>query len=293
MDFYSVLASNVLTLLSIFIAIIIYLWQLHSRKKEELEKDIKNLIESITYFNHIFDEAVPFIVTRRSSDELLDRMIHEVITKYWVWKRGNQRDGLGYFLRELNTLQSRIHSDLIHKLDRYDIKDEYNNNYVYVLNVDNYESFMQEVYPYLNKAEGIYTSIVGIIHENKLNWSEFYEREDDQRNLGEFYNKYWDVLLDIRDKSIDIDKQMCIYKQNILTSLLDSSASVRWIYISISLIFIFGLLIPLYMIQPNKLGLLPCNYVFYITVIFLISSLACPYISYLKRHKYKTVIEET
>ncbi len=291
MDFYSVLASNILTFLSIFIAIVIYLWQLQSKKNDELRKDINKLIESINYFNHIFDRAVPFIIARRSSDEL-DSMVHEVITKYWLWKKGNQIDDLGYFLRELNTLQSRIHSDLIHKLDGYDIKDEYNNNnnYIYSLGVDNYESFMQEVYPFLDKAEGIYTSIVGIVNENKLNWSEFYESEDYQKNLGEFYNKYWDVLLDIRDKSIDIDKQMCIYKQNILTSLVDSSASVRWIYLSICLIFIFGLLVPLYMIQPNHLKLLPCDYVFYIVIFLLIVSLACPFISYLKRHRYETVI---
>jgi hypothetical protein len=279
-------------LLSIFIAIIIYLWQLRFQKKEELERDIKNLIKSINYFNDIFDKAVPFIITRPSSDEL-DSMSHEVITRYWEWRNGNQRNDHGLLLRELNQLQSRIHSELIHKLDRYSMRDTYNNNYVYILNVDNYESFMQEVYPYLNKVEGIYTSIFGIINENKLNWSEFYEREDYQRNLGEFYNKYWDVLLDIRVKSINIDKQMCIYKKSILNSLLDSSASVKWIYLSLTLIFIFGLLVPIYMIQPNKLGLLPCDYVFYIVVIFLITSSICPYISYLKRHSYETVIEET
>lgn len=290
-EFYSVLASNVFTLLSIFIAIIIYFWQIHFQKKEEIERDINNLVQSINHFDDIFDRAVPFVPIRPSSDEL-DSMIHEVITKYWLWKRGNRKDH-GNFLMELNKLQSQIHSDLIHRLDCFSLKDNYNNDYVYVIKADNYEQYMQEVYPYLNKVEGVCTSIIGIIHDNKLNWSEYYKREDYQKNLSNFYNEYWEILLDIRNRSINIDKQMSMYKQNILTSLLDSPASVRWIYLTISLIFIFGILIPFYMIQPNKLGILPCDYVLYIVTFFLIVAITCLYISYLKRYKYKTVTRDT
>lgn len=249
------------------------------------------MIRSIDYFNDIFDKAVPFILENTTSYELNSTMIHELIEKYWRSKRGTRRDQ-GYFLRELNKLQCKIESDLLDKLSRYAIHDDYNDNYVYIINSQNYEQFMQEVYPYLNKIEGVHTSIIGIVNENKLNWSGYYTRADYQKDLGGFYNEYWDVLLDIRNKSIEIDKKMRTYKQSLLTSLLDSPASRRWIYLTICLIFIFGLLIPFYMIQPNKLGLLPCHYVFYVVVISLLASIASPYIAYLNRHKYETVARD-
>ena len=290
-DFYHVLASSVLTLLSIFITLIIYIWQLRSRKKEEIERDIKTLTDTINYFNNILTKAVPFITVKPESCEY-ENMIREVITKYWEWKRENSFGSQGFFLRELNQIQRRIYSDLIHKLDFFDKKDKYNGNYEYIINIDNYELFMREVYPFLNKVEGVHTSIVGIIQENKSNWTNYYMRGDYQRHLGEFYHKYWDVILDIRNKSIDIDKKMYLYNKSIFNAILDSSTSVRWIYLTIIILFIFGVVIPFYMIQPNKIGILPCNYIFFVTVFFLVFSIVCPYISYLNRQRYVTVIDE-
>lgn len=289
-EFYSILAPIVLTLLSIFIAVIVFNWQRRSEKQGEIEKDIESLVKSINNFNAIFDHAVPFIYTRLPDTEYRE-LIQDLIAKYYDWKNRNQ-DYMS-FLNKLNLLQNKIHSDLIHKLGRFEERDIYNRDYHYAINISNYEFFMNDVYPFLDKTEGIYTSIFGIVIDNKKNWFDLYRgREDDKEYLSGFYEKYWDILIDIRENAIDIDKKMYVYKQNIFNSILDSKKSIRYLYAAMSLVFAFGLLIPLYMIQPNKFGILSCDCVFYITIISFIISVICIYMSHLKRHKYETVAEE-
>lgn len=276
--FYSILCSNVLTSFSIIIVFIIYFAQRRSDKQEEIENDIGNLIGLIDKFNEIVDD-VSFEQGLPPTTDL------NVIEKYY---EGFNNGDYSIFLIELNKLQFQIHREFIHLAGKYEQEDVYDRNYKYKINMDNFESWMNEIFPFLNDVEITQTSMYAIIADNKENWLQRYRgQEIEKLYFKRFYEEYWDALMDIRKNTIKVDKKMHRYKQNWFNSIIDSSNSKICIKLSILFILVFGLLVPIYMIQPHHSKLLYCKDVFYTTILFLFISILFIYIAYLERYKYE------
>ncbi len=279
-----------LTLVSILVAFTVYLWQRRSEKQGEIEKGIEILINSIDYFNNIVDEAIPYAGPTPSS-ESLTTIENRVINNYNDWTV-RSKDYMN-FSNELNRLQLQIHTILLENLNEYYKKNKYDENYKIDINMDNFERWMKKISPFLNEFEGVYTGIYSIILKNKDAWrANTRIRAIDKDNLSGFYEKYWDALMKIREDAITVDKKMRNYNQFWFNSLFESHVSVVSIEAFLIIITIFGLLVPLYMIQPNKIGILTCDQVFYGTVGFFMLGFGFLVLAWLKMHKYNTESSE-
>jgi fumarate reductase subunit D len=276
--FYSIIGSNVLTSFSIIIVFIIYFHQRRSDKQEEIENDIDNLINSIDKFNEIVDD-VSFEKGLPPTTDL------EVIKKYY---EGLDNGDYSIFLVELNKLQFQIHREFIKLAGKYEKADAYDDNYKYKIDIINFESWMKDIFPFLNDIEIAQISMYTIIADNKECWHHRHKwKNKEQLYFKRFYEEYWDTLMDIRKNTIKVDKKLRIYRQIWYNSIFDSSNSKICIKVSIIFILVFGLLVPIYMIQPHHLKLLYCSDVYFAAILSLSISLLLIYMAYLTRNKYE------
>jgi hypothetical protein len=158
--------------------------------------------------------------------------------------------------------------------------------------MDDYEWYIKTVYPYLNKIEGINTQLGG---GNVQKENVDYRSDQLEKKNEEFYAGYWDILLKIRTKSSEINKMVEeFYQGNILNSLMGSYKSTRYILISFIIVGVFGFIVPLYMIQPNKfIGYLPCKYVFDSTIVASIIIIFCVSKALDNRYRYLMISLES
>lgn len=277
-NYYITLASSVLVSLSIFAVIGIYLLQQRSAKCEEIEKGINNLNDLINgfYEMEVWPESIA-IYRRLPSLKGINfgEMVHDVLDKYNAWKRSNGK--INPFLVSLCALEDRLQLILIRGLDIFLVYDIFENTYKCKLSMDNFEYYRDRIFPYLDRAMSLSNMLTpGLIEEYREN------RPD--HDYG-----YWNSLLDIRSKTIEIDGMMKNYYQNPVNPVLKSSESKWLLLCSVVGLFLFGFITPIYMIQPYyKLGFLCCDQAFYYSLIFLgISLVVFPLCAVKNRYKYR------
>lgn len=275
-DFYTNLSSNSLTLLSIILAFIIYLIQRRSERQEIIENNINELVAIVYKFRTINENALV--------DRLPSTTIEDVKQKYSILKEDG-RSASTEFLKEFNTLQFQIYEGLLKHLVPFQTQNYYD-DYIYEINIDKFQLWMKEVFPYLSDAEITRKEINPIIMDNMINWFQRINSNNNIDNIKNFYESYWGTLRDIRTKSIKINNEMKKYYEIWFNSVFDSPISKLFIILSLFLFLVFGLIVPIYMIQPNKFKVLLCSDVFYIIVIFLFISIILFCIAYIKRYKY-------
>lgn len=221
MTFYTTIASSMGILISISIALITYLLQQRSQGREKIELELKKLnilISNICETAETADE--PRI---RDQNRDLSAHLNKVIENYNQWRHIDfEKNEYIYedekyrpFIKSLNSLQDKIYRILIHKLHKTIRLDKHGKNYKYIVSLDDYEWYMKTVYPYLNKIEGIYTALGGgsILNDN-LNYRSIQLGKENEK----YYAEFWDMLLDMRTKSINIDNLVDeYYRGNLLT----------------------------------------------------------------------------
>jgi bilin biosynthesis protein len=296
--FYSTIASSVGALISISAAVVIYLLQQRSQKRETIELELNKLDILIGTYCNISESAVGNIAVHQNRD--VQEHVDLVIQNFNNWKHLNhisnkyvyEEKHYRPFLDSLNSLQYKIYKVLIKKLHRVSQLDPYEKNYRYIVCMDDYEWYIKTVYPYLNKIEGINTQLGGgNIQKENID----YRSDQLEKKNEEFYAGYWDILLKIRTKSSEINKMVEeFYQGNILNSLMGSYKSTRYILISFIIVGVFGFIVPLYMIQPNKfIGYLPCKYVFDSTIVASIIIIFCVSKALDNRYRYLMISLES
>lgn len=293
--FYSAIASSTLILFSILFALYTYLRQQHDSADGKLEDELKNLTKLINKFMDINYDARD-IPPHPNLDLDLKDLIHTVIEHYNSCRRTNWEDKEDYkrFLQALKSLQCKVYLNILFNLEAVEnIKFEDDSSYV-IQSKRVFERFMDRVYPYLVSAEDDVLTCLGGLgsigdhrQHHKEHWGNVYINDEIKKQAHEFYFSYWDTLLEIKSESKDIDRIIRDFeKRNMLIPILESPQSKRLIKLSAFLIFIFGFIIPLYMLQPNQLGWLQCEVIFYSVIFFILLSIICIFISFRKMSTY-------
>lgn len=206
-------------------------------------------------------------------------IIDSILSKYEIWKH-NRNEHEKLFLQYLEDLQGKILSDLVKILGdkKFDKAERQKEPTRYKININEYKSFMKDVYPLLKEFENEQMSISGIIQES-------YNFKGNEN--------YWNMLKDIRKGAMEINIAIYEYYRFWFNSFFDSSDSRFWIKLSLKILIIFDILIPFYMIQPNQIGILPYKLVFYITILSLVFCYIFIVLAYEKRYKYPSISEES
>jgi hypothetical protein len=275
-SFYTIFASNALMAFSIIIAFIIYLMQRRSDKQTGIESDITKLIEAIYKFRTIIEEASPL-------DRLPTTTEEEIKT---IYKEAKTTGDYNNFLKGFNTWQFQIYENLRDNSAEYIKQSIYEDFYEWKIDLTNFEMWMAKAFPILKGADEklkFKRSLIGIEeilkHHCKANTEKNY--------IENFYMSYWKGLMEIRQLAFKIDNELREYNNLWFISIFNSQPSKIWLFISLGLYLAFGIIIPIYMLQPHKIEILCCTHVFYITIIALIVSIIPITIAYIKRHKYQ------
>jgi hypothetical protein len=283
-DFYVVLASCMLMVLSIITAGFIYLGQRQSERQTILENIINGLTDLIYRFCDIVDKAGTLDLDRTVSSSK-----NEVEKTYREAKE--KSEDYAKFLKYYNTLQFQISENFADHSRKYQESNELSGSSDirrYKIDMQNFEDWIGDILSDLNEAKETHEYLHKIIIDVKKNWRYHYLSvvQRDVKYFENFYEQYWDILMDIRRIAIKIDAEM--KNNNKKWHVWDSGMSLSNICLLLSLLsmFFFGFIIPIYMLQPNKLRIFYCSDVFYIIILFLVISVMLIYIAYRKRHIY-------
>ena len=159
-----------------------------------------------------------------------------------------------------------------------------------------FELWLKNFIPFAALIEEIEARIP--FHNNLLdifmaNHSDFYPRlnDDEIQLLKSFYSDFFKKFDDVRDESLELEDLIYKYHESKFNSILSSHLSRVFINITILIFVIFGLLVPIYMIQPLHFNWLLCTDVFKIIIMSFIFNILIISIAYLKRHKIQPTIK--
>jgi len=286
-DFYKILASSTLTILSITWAIKIYIDRL--RLDEIGKTEIK--INKLTFLIYKFRNAV-LDAQNLNLGRVYSTSKEEVYQKYIDAER---KVANNEFLMFYNTLQFNIYENFMGDLNIYQEERLERNffpeiwgyeddaNRKYKINTNNFKAWLIDVTEDLEEAQSAHNYLYRIIIDVKQNWWVHTENIY-QENLKNFYEIYWDVLLKIRKDALKIKKEMDKKGEKWYMWNSNSKKVNRNLKHGIYLILYFGFILPLYMIQPIKIGIFSCEEVFWITLVALGFSVIFIYQAYRTRN---------
>lgn len=189
-------------------------------------------------------------------------------------------------LRFINTLQFGIYENFMDKTAKYKEKiqedrekieyiidnipmDQDDANREYEIDTLNFKNWLEDVSNDLKEAQETYNYLNKVIIDIKHHWHIYTEEDVYQENLKDFYERYWDILLDIRDKALRIKEEIEVNNKKWYVWDPNSKSSNRYLRWGFYLLMYSGFFLPLYMIQPNKFGILRCEEFFWVTLIAL------------------------
>jgi len=277
-DFYKILASSTLTILSITWAIKIYMDR--SRMDEVGKVDVKiNNLKILIY------EFIRLVLKARTSN--LSRTVQISIEEFSQKYNDTENPITGKeVLRFINTLQFGIYENFMDKTAKYKEKiqedrekieyiidnipmDQDDANREYEIDTLNFKNWLEDVSNDLKEAQETYNYLNKVIIDIKHHWHIYTEEDVYQENLKDFYERYWDILLDIRDKALRIKEEIEVNNKKWYVWDPNSKSSNRYLRWGFYLLMYSGFFLPLYMIQPNKFGILRCEEFFWVTLIAL------------------------
>ena len=161
------------------------------------------------------------------------------------------------------------------------------------ININTFEQWISRFVLFSKEIEGIRTGMIGLIEPitdiYRQKHQEWHPRldEEDVNDFIKFYGSFFEKTEEIRKRAEAVnDKIYYYYYKNWFNAISESySSKVCLRFVIVSILF-FGLIIPLYMIQPLHLDKLACNIVFYMIICFILPvNFALLLLSYLFRYK--------
>jgi hypothetical protein len=309
--FYTNLPVTILTIISIIGAFYIYLLQSRDNSFNNIKENVIEFKKFISKFIDIYTN-VAYCVERynrtatthrpRSSNiyrsldipyEELLTLQEKLIEDYNAYKRDSSNDSLfKEVLRDLERLQSAIYSKSLYMLNGFQYEDKSS-----ALNLNKFEAWLREFIPYLSEIDGIHTAIPfidQIAQKFEENPNRYISRIglNNIDNLKIFYKDFFNKFNEIKDTGEHINSEISNYYPNLLYALLHSNSSRHLIYSIISIISLFGLAVPLYMLEPIHFNILPIDFVFYIVLFFLVVvNLALSIAAYYFRYRMHTMVK--
>jgi hypothetical protein len=264
-DFYQAIPVTILTAVSIFGIFYIYAMQQRDDEQKNIKVSVDKFKESLSQFSDIKYKVSYLLIPKERrkkpqetsnyreilnvSKEELNEIELQLIYKYNKFDKMNTINDPLYkhVLSEFERLQESIYDKFLYVADGFHEKKYSKMGLIEV------ESWLQKFIPFAMEIDGIKT---GIPFHNKLldiflaNHSDYNRRlHDDEINLLKaFYGEFFKKFDTIRKESLEIEDMLYSYYENKFNSILSSHSSRMCIYIMILNLFLFGLLIPIYMI---------------------------------------------
>lgn len=303
-NFYMTLPIAILTIISIFGIYLIYLLQQYNSQLRDLHNSIANLKTKMSHFADLTTSVVPWIhmpkLSERSkiagesyreilnvSSEELGKLELELIEEYNKYNRTqiHGKDDYKRVLIALERLQRSIYS-------KYLYVNEY---FLYgpsEITLNEFKSWMSKFRPFSEEIDGIYTGIYSLIGpitaiylEKKYKW---YPNigEDNINNLIRYYNSFFEEFKKIKDLANNIDSEVDHFYKNWFNGILASHKSILASIFGVIIIVLFGLMLPLYLLQPNNINWISCETVFYINTFFIFVGIPISFVAaYMLRYK--------
>lgn len=310
LSFYETLPVSILAAVSIFAIFFLYFLQQQGRQLGNIRISIGNLRKSSDEFQRITNNLMHSLHTRpppnRAEGETLEDAVKEldIPLNELIEMRGNlindwnrfesNKEGFRFFMKilvDLEILQTSIYDKFIYTTRDFRFDD------LSEIDINTFEQWINRFVLLLKEIEGIETGMVSLIEpitdiyrQTHKEWNPRLD-EDTINDFVKFYGSFF-MKTDENKKGAEIiNDKIYYYYKNWFNAILASYYSRVCLYLVICIIILFGLIIPLYLIQPIQIDMLTCNTVFYINVFLLIIiNFILILASYLLRYKTQSVL---
>ncbi len=311
--FYQALPVTILTAISIFGVFYIYAMQQRDSEQKNIKNSINNFKKSLSDFSDITYNVSYLLIPHGRSEqnherqqseglEVLNISYEKLVTLenqlinnnniYDAYKKGRNNQSQSYknVLYDFEFLQESIYDKFLYVADGF-----FEETYAEIDLIE-VEKWIKKFIPFAKEIEGIKTGIpfhnkiVEIFKENQYDYNRRLH-DDEIALLINFYRDFFKKFDNILKESLDIDDMIFKYYSNRFNAILSSHLSRVCLSIIPVIFLIFGLIIPLYMMQPLHLNWLSCQDVFLIVISFLILNIIPLLIAYVARHKPQSLIK--